>query len=108
MRPTRLCLSFHPDTGAPLLGECVIAVREELNLHLILLRDVTDDGQHVTLHVPLTPETKDSIDQEQLIKMLKSSTLTNAARPERVHETWDARGSQRENRLLLPLRCASA
>ena len=71
------------------------------------------DSQHVTVHVPLTletedsvnemclrrqrskdsnnavcltPETKDSIDKEPLTKMPKSTTLTNAACSERVHE----------------------
>ena len=45
---------FQPSTQTP-ATRCmtsVIAVREELNLHLILPRDVTDDSQHVTLHVP--------------------------------------------------------
>ena len=31
--------AFHPDTGDPLHDESVIAVREELNLHLNLPRD---------------------------------------------------------------------
>ena len=65
------------------------------------------DYQCVTLQVPLTPD-KDSIDKEQLMKMPKRATLTNAARPDRVHETRDARGSQCENSLLLPLRRATA
>ena len=40
--------------------------------------------------VCLTPETKDSIDKEPRMKMPKSITLINAARPERVHEARDA------------------
>jgi len=44
------------------------------------------DYQYVTLHVPLTPETKDSINKELLMKMPKGATLINTARPEVVHE----------------------
>ena len=46
-------------------------------------------SEHVTLHVPSTAETKDLINEELLIKMPKDVTLTNAARPERVHEARD-------------------
>merc|ERR1712136_303096 len=35
------------------------------------------DYQYVTLHVPLTPETKDSINKELLMKMPKGATLIN-------------------------------
>ena len=48
------------------------------------------DYQLVILHVRLTPETKDSIDKEPLMKMPKSTTLINAACPDRVHEARDA------------------
>ena len=46
----------------------------------------SSDRQYVTLHVPLTLETKDSMNEEQLMKMSKRATLINAARPEGVHE----------------------
>merc|ERR1719329_410061 len=42
--------------------------------------------QYVSLHVPLTPETKDSINASLLSKMPKGATLINSARPEVVHE----------------------
>merc|ERR1719265_555119 len=42
--------------------------------------------QYVSLHVPLTPETKDSINKSLLSKMPKNATLINTARPEVVHE----------------------
>jgi D-3-phosphoglycerate dehydrogenase len=42
--------------------------------------------QYVSLHVPLTPETKESINKELLIKMPKGGTLINTARMEVVHE----------------------
>jgi len=42
--------------------------------------------QYVSLHVPLTPETKDSINKELLMKMPKGGTLINTARMEVVHE----------------------
>merc|ERR1711874_463341 len=42
--------------------------------------------QYVSLHVPLTPETKDSINKSLLSKMPKGGTLINTARPEVVHE----------------------
>ncbi|CAK0855770.1 unnamed protein product [Prorocentrum cordatum] len=42
--------------------------------------------QYVSLHVPLTPETKESINKELLLKMPKGGTLINTARMEVVHE----------------------
>lgn len=42
--------------------------------------------QYVSLHVPLTPETKDSINKALLSTMPKGGTLINTARPEVVHE----------------------
>merc|ERR1712146_19045 len=44
------------------------------------------DHQYVSLHVPLTPETKDSINKALLSKMPKGATLINTARPEVVNE----------------------
>merc|ERR1712190_704606 len=41
---------------------------------------------YVSLHVPLTPETKDSINNELLSTMPKGGTLINSARPEVVNE----------------------
>jgi D-3-phosphoglycerate dehydrogenase len=42
--------------------------------------------QYVSLHVPLTPETKESINRELLMKMPTGGTLINTARQEVVHE----------------------
>merc|ERR1719314_44739 len=42
--------------------------------------------QYVSLHVPLTPETKDSINKELLSSMPKGGTLINTARCEVVNE----------------------
>merc|ERR1712039_591063 len=42
--------------------------------------------QYVSLHVPLTAETKESIDKALLMKMPKGGTLINTARQEVVHE----------------------
>jgi D-3-phosphoglycerate dehydrogenase len=42
--------------------------------------------QYVSLHVPLTDETKDSINKELLLKMPKGGTLINTARCEVVNE----------------------
>jgi len=44
------------------------------------------DHQYVSLHVPLTPETKESINKELLTRMPAGGTLINTARPEVVHE----------------------
>eukprot|EP00931_Biecheleriopsis_adriatica_P058546 TRINITY_DN3488_c0_g1_i1.p1 TRINITY_DN3488_c0_g1~~TRINITY_DN3488_c0_g1_i1.p1 ORF type:complete len:318 (+),score=105.47 TRINITY_DN3488_c0_g1_i1:84-1037(+) len=44
------------------------------------------DHQYVSLHVPLTDETKASINKELLSKMPKGGTLINTARCEVVHE----------------------
>merc|ERR1712061_627542 len=42
--------------------------------------------QYVSLHVPLTPETKESINKSLLMKLPKGGTLINTARHEVVHE----------------------
>merc|ERR1719409_558591 len=42
--------------------------------------------QYVTLHVPLTGETKESINKALLTKMPKGGTLINTSREEVVHE----------------------
>merc|ERR1719229_1338898 len=42
--------------------------------------------QYVTLHVPLTNETKESINKSLLTKLPKGGTLINTARHEVVHE----------------------
>jgi len=42
--------------------------------------------QYVSLHVPLTPETKESINKALLTSMPKGGTLINTARAEVVHE----------------------
>jgi len=42
--------------------------------------------QYVSLHVPLTPETKASINKELLSKLPKNGTLINTARAEVIHE----------------------
>jgi len=44
------------------------------------------EHQYVSLHVPLTPETKASINKDLLMKMPKGGTLINTARCEVVHE----------------------
>merc|ERR1712203_257019 len=43
-------------------------------------------AQYVSLHVPLTAETKDSINKALLSQLPKSGTLINTARPEVVNE----------------------
>jgi len=43
-------------------------------------------AQYVSLHVPLTPETKDSINKALLSAMPKGGTLINTSRMEVVHE----------------------
>merc|ERR1719183_996556 len=42
--------------------------------------------QYVSLHVPLTPETKESINKDLLSKMPKGGALINTSRVEVVHE----------------------
>merc|ERR1712048_327164 len=42
--------------------------------------------QYVSLHVPLTPETKESINKSLLMTMPKGGTLINTARHEVIHE----------------------
>ena len=57
--------------------------------------------------VPLTPETKVSIDKEQLMKMPEKATLINMACLEEVLEAEMVEDSQCDNRRLLHLRRAS-
>lgn len=45
------------------------------------------DHQYVSLHVPLTDETKESMNKALLSKLPKNGTLINTARPEVVHES---------------------
>ena len=52
--------AVHPDTDSPLHDECVIAVREELNLHLSLQPDVTD-GMRPPLNLLLTSPDADCL-----------------------------------------------
>ena len=118
---------FIQDTDAPLHDESVIAVRDKSmdvgdekvsDEDACLSRSMTItaydqiaagllDYQHVTLHVRLTPKTKDSINEESLLRfslreqtsvtspmrhwsMPKSATLIDAARPDRVLGGRDA------------------
>ena len=61
-RGQRVCVSaFHPDTDSALHDERVIAVREELNLHLSLHLDVTD-GMRPPLNLLLTGSDADCLD----------------------------------------------
>jgi len=43
--------------------------------------------QYVSLHVPLTPQTKESINKSLMMKMPKGGTLINTARAEVIHES---------------------
>ena len=94
----------YPDTGDPLHDESVIAVREEPNVHLILPRDVTDDSRHMTLHVPLTAETKDPHQRESAHEVAErrdaESTWRAQKRCTRERELLEDLSLQ--NRLLLP------
>jgi len=45
------------------------------------------EHQYVSLHVPLTDETKESMNNALLSKLPKNGTLINTARPEVVHES---------------------
>jgi len=45
------------------------------------------EHQYVSLHVPLTDETKESMNKALLSKLPKNGTLINTARPEVVHES---------------------
>ena len=55
---------------------------------------VSYGSQHVTFHVPLTLETKVSIDKELLMKMPKRATLMNAACPARDNTDLKTCGEQ--------------
>ena len=62
---------------------------------------------HNRIAVPLTPETKDSINKESLMRVPKGATLINAECPEEVHVTEMLEVLKSATRLLSPLRCAN-
>ena len=85
---------MYSDTGAPLHEERVITVRQKAEFYI--LRSISEMSQvecghpvvscgseHVTLHVLLTAQTKDPINEELLMKMPKDATLINVACPDR-------------------------
>jgi D-3-phosphoglycerate dehydrogenase len=82
----RLCKGFGMQTFAfdPFLKDEDIAAAGATPLS-----SVADLFQHqyVSLHVPLTDQTKDSINKALLSNMPKGATLINTARPEVVNET---------------------
>ena len=53
--------------------------------HIMVPADLLD-YHYVRPHVPLTPETKEPINKELLMKMQKGVTLINTTRPEVMHE----------------------
>merc|ERR1712174_165674 len=61
------------------------AIEKEGAVHVAKVEDLFN-YQYVPLHVPLTNETKESMNKALLSKMPKGGTLINTARPEVVNE----------------------
>ncbi len=57
-----------------------------LEAQLVDLDTLLSQSDFVTLHVPLTPETRHMINRERLVKMKKGAYLLNASRGEVVDE----------------------
>ena len=62
------------------------AIEQQHQLQFMPLRDLLQTSDFVTLHVPLTPETKHLIGAEQLRLMKRSAFLVNASRGPVVDE----------------------
>lgn len=62
------------------------AVEVQHNLNFLPLRDLLQEADFVTLHVPLTPETRHLIGAQELRLMKKSAFLINASRGQVVDE----------------------
>jgi len=63
-----------------------LGIASKLMSASMAVMEETFDAEYVSLHVPLTPETKDSINKALLTKLPKGGTLINTARHEVVHE----------------------
>jgi glyoxylate reductase len=61
-------------------------VERELGVKFVPLDELLNQSDFVTLHVPLTPETRHMINKESLAKMKKGSYLVNTARGPVVSE----------------------
>lgn len=81
----KLCKGFDMKVFAydPFLSEEAIAATGATPVKSV---EELFQAQYVSLHVPLTPETKDSINKSLLSKLPKNGTLINTARPEVVNE----------------------
>lgn len=56
------------------------------NISMLSLDDVLKWSDYISLHVPLTPETRNLIRAETIAKMKPTATLVNTSRGEVVHE----------------------
>jgi D-3-phosphoglycerate dehydrogenase len=59
---------------------------KENNIKLVKLEELIQESDFITIHTPLTPDTKDLIDEEQLKAMKPSAYLVNTARGGIVNE----------------------
>ncbi|HEU4318713.1 MAG TPA: hydroxyacid dehydrogenase [Acidimicrobiia bacterium] len=53
---------------------------EELNIELVRLEDVLDQADFISIHVPLTDETRDIVGREALERMKTTAFVVNASR----------------------------
>lgn len=59
---------------------------EEIGINSVELEQVFTDSDFITVHVPLTPETKDLINLDTLKKMKKSARIVNCSRGGIINE----------------------
>jgi D-3-phosphoglycerate dehydrogenase len=59
---------------------------QEYNLRYLSLDDVLKEADFLTLHLPVTPETKNLINQSTLAKMKETAIIVNTARGELIEE----------------------
>ncbi len=58
----------------------------KLHVRLVTLARVLEESDFVTIHTPLTPQTKDLVGKNELVKMKKGAVLVNCARGGVVNE----------------------
>ncbi|MCU0859505.1 MAG: phosphoglycerate dehydrogenase [Thermoplasmata archaeon] len=58
----------------------------KLHVRLVTLDRVLEESDFLTIHTPLTPQTKDIVGKNELVKMKKSAVLINCARGGVVNE----------------------
>jgi D-3-phosphoglycerate dehydrogenase len=66
--------------GSDLVGACDLDAAKEVGIEMTSMDDLFAQSDYISLHVPLTPDTKHMINGTTLAKMKKSCIIVNCAR----------------------------